>query len=131
MSRATIILRGQADRLRAVTWAQKAPAGTRIDFKAARRSTPQNSKLWAMLTDIACQVEWYGQKHSTQEWKDIFTAALRTARVVPGIDPGTKVILGMHTSDMSKEEMSDLFELMNAFGAEHGVKFGDDQEAAA
>jgi hypothetical protein len=32
----------------------------------------------------------------------------------------------MRTSDMSKGEMSALFELIEAFGAERGVKFGDE-----
>jgi hypothetical protein len=42
---------------------------------------------------------------------------------VPGIDPGTFVPLGMRTSQMTKEEISDLLELIYAFGAERGVKF--------
>lgn len=61
----------------------------------------------------------------------MFTASLRKARVVPGIDPGSFVLLGLHTSAMSKEEMSMLLELIYAFGAEHGVVFHDPTEAAA
>ena len=53
-------------------------------------------------------------------------AALRKARVVPGIDGGF-VPLGMRTSDMSKGELSQLLELIAAFGAERGVKFGDEE----
>jgi len=78
-----------------------------------------------MLTEVAHQVDWYGQKLTPEDWKDVFTAALRRARVVPGIDGGF-VPLGMRTSDMSKGEMSALFELIEAFGAERGVRFGDD-----
>lgn len=130
MSRALLVLNSRAVRERAAHWCMTAAPGTRIEFKAARRSTEANAKMWAMLTDIASQVEWYGQKLSPEDWKDVFSASLRKARVVPGIDAGTFVPLGMRTSDMTKAEMSDLIELMNMFGAERGVVFHDDAEAA-
>lgn len=47
-----------------------------------------------------------------------------------GIDPGSFVLLGLRTSDMSKEEMSALIELIHAFGAEHNVTFYDGVAAA-
>lgn len=125
MSRALVVIRTDADRKRVATWAQNVQPGSRVEFKAPRRSLDQNSRLWAMLTEVAHQVDWYGQKLTPEDWKDVFTAALRRARVVPGIDGGF-VPLGMRTSDMSKGEMSALFELIEAFGAERGVRFGDD-----
>lgn len=125
MTRAVIIIRNNDDREKAAGWCRKAPAGTRVEWKAARRSNEQSSKMWAMLTEIAEQVDWYGQKLSPEDFKDIFTAALRRARVVPGLDRGSFVPLGMRTSDMTRQEMSDLLELIAAFGAERGVKFRD------
>ena len=96
-----------------------------------KRSLPQNSKLWAMLAEISRQVDWYGRKLTPGDWKDVFTASIRVSRVVPGIDPGTFVVLGLHTSDMTKQEFSDLLELIYAFAAEHGVTFGDEASYAA
>lgn len=125
MSRAAIIVYSRADRERAAAWAMKAPTGCRIEFKEAKRTLEQNARMWPMLTDVARQVEWYGQKLTPDDWKDMFTASLRKARVVPGIDPGSFVLLGLHTSDMGKSEMSDLMELIAAFGAEHGVVFSE------
>lgn len=122
MSRALLTLRTIADRDRACRWVRQAPIGSRVEFKSPRRTLPQSDKMWAMLTDVARQVEWYGQKLTADDWKDVFTASLRRAHVVPGIDGGF-VPLGMHTSDMSKEEMSALIELIYAFGAERGVVF--------
>jgi len=126
MSRALLTLRTIADRDRACRWVRQAPIGSRVEFKSPRRTLPQSDKMWAMLTDIARQVDWYGQKLTADDWKDVFTASLRRAHVVPGLD-GVFVPLGMHTSDMSKEEMSALIELIYAFGAERGVIFGDDR----
>lgn len=124
MTRATVIIRSTADRDKVAKWAAGVPIGSRVEFKAPRRSLPQNDRLWAMLTDVAQQVDWYGQKLTPEDFKDIFTAALRKARVVPGIDGGF-VPLGMRTSDMTKEEMTNLIELIYAFGAERGVEFND------
>jgi len=83
--------------------------------------------LWARLGDIARQVDWYGEKLRAEEWKDVFTASLRKAKVVPGLEGGF-VVLGLRTSSMSKQEMTNLLELIAAFGAEKGVIFNDDNE---
>ena len=107
MSRALLIL-SPTTRSRAHHWVSQAPDGTRLEFKQPKRSVDQNALMWARLTEIARQVEWYGQKLSADDWKDIMSASLRKARVVPGLEPGSFVPLGMRTSDMSKEEMGML-----------------------
>jgi hypothetical protein len=132
MGRALLILANHSIKSKAIAWIEKAPWNTRLEFKGPARSLDQNAKLWACLTDIAQQVEWYGAKLSAEDWKDVMTASLRRARVVPGIDPGTYVPLGMRTSDMSKEEFSNLIELVVAFGTERGVVWSEPaQEQAA
>lgn len=132
MGRALLILDSDAQRAKAMNWVRLAPLGARVEFKAAKRTIPQNDKMWAILTEISQQVVWYGQKLPAEDWKDIFTASLRKARVVPGIDAGSFVPLGMRTSDMSKDELAMLIELMQAFAAEQGVtlKEPDKREAA-
>jgi len=94
-----------------------------LEIKPATRSLEQNSRLWAMLDEISEQVDWYGRKLTPEEWKHVFTAALKKQDVVPGLDGGF-VVLGQSTSKMTKAEMCDLMELMNAFGAERNVKWG-------
>ena len=132
MSRALIVLRSDVDRQRAALWVHQAPAGTRVEFKSARRSLPQNSRFWAMLSDVARQVPWHGLKLTPDDWRLIFLDALkREIRMVPNIDGNGFVNLGRSSSDLSKSEMSDLIELIAAFGAKHGVRFGDDKTEAA
>lgn len=99
-------------------------AGHRLvmEVKPETRSSAQNKRLWAMLTDISNQVDWYGRKLTPEDWKHIFTAALSKQDVVPGIEGGF-VVLGKSTSKMTKGEMAELQTLMEAFGAEKGVKF--------
>lgn len=95
-----------------------------VEVREEKRSDAQNKRLWAMLGDIAKQVDWHGQKLSADDWKTMFSASLKKQRVVPGIDGGF-VVMGLSTSKMTRSEMCDLQELMSAFGAERGVVFHD------
>jgi hypothetical protein len=125
----------QANAALTALWRELKPwliAGHRfeVDVRPERRSTEQNSKLWAMLGEVSKQVEWYGQRLTPEEFKHVFSAALKKQRVVPGIDGGF-VVLGQSTSRMSKAELSEMIELVYAFGAERGVQFKETHEADA
>ena len=100
-------------------------AKVEISEAKTTRSTDQNSRLWAMLSDVSRQVQWPVdgklQRLTPEEWKDVFTAGLRKSqRVTQGIEGGF-VMLGHSTSRMSVGEMCELQELIAAFGAEHDV----------
>ena len=124
MSRAVLVLANDAIRAKAMAWVQKAPAETRIEFKAPKRTLPQNARMWAMLTDIAEQVPWHGLRLSADDWKLVFLDALKTElRLVPNVNGTGFVNLGRSSSDLSKEEMGNLMDLIEAFGAQHGVTF--------
>lgn len=100
----------------------EAPDGMEVTIKQPTRNLEQNAALWAALTDVASQVNWYGEKLTAEEWKDVLSAAWKRQRVVRGVDGGF-VVLGARTSKMTKGEMSELLELVYAFGAEQGVRF--------
>jgi hypothetical protein len=132
MARALFTLNTKADRERAAAWAWQAPWGARVEFKEVKRSLDQNAKFWACLTDVATQLKWHGLKLSTDDWKLIFLDALkRENRLVPNIDNSGFVSLGRSSSDLSKEEMKDLIELILEFGARHGVVFHEPEARAA
>ena len=100
-----------------------------LELRPEKRSDPQNRRMWAMLADISAQVDWYGQKLSAEDFKHILSASLKKQRAVPGVDGGF-VVLGLSTSKMSKAEMAELQELIEAFGAERGVRFSAPEHAA-
>ncbi|MCA3504762.1 MAG: recombination protein NinB [Rhodobacter sp.] len=126
MSRALIILNRASDRERVQAWAAKAPWGTRVTFQEAKRTTDQNARMWAMLTEVARQVEWDGLKLSADDWKLIFMAALKQElRMVRNLDGTGFVQLGRSSSDLSVAEMGDLMDLIAAFGAREGVTFAE------
>jgi hypothetical protein len=119
----------QAHTLLAELWPRikgQLQAGRRLSLsiREEKRSLEQNRLLWAALTDISRQVEWYGETLTPDDWKTMLTASLRKQRAVQGIDGGF-VVLGLSTSKMSKEEMSELLELAIAFGTDKGVTFHD------
>lgn len=132
MSRAVVILHREADRDRVISWTRKAPWGTRITFQEAKRSTEQNARMWAMLTEVARQVRWHGQRLSADDWKLVFLAALKSElRIVPNLDGTGFVQLGRSSSDLSVAEMGDLMDLIAAFGAREGVTFAEPERAEA
>jgi len=118
----TITLRCAATRRRAHEAVKDCPDGWEAVFRPPRRSLDQNARMWAMLGEISAQVDWHGQKLTPENWKDVFTAALKRQEVVPGLEGGF-VVLGTSTRRMSKAEMGDLMELMAAFAAQRGVVF--------
>lgn len=96
-----------------------------IEIKERTRSLDQNAKLWACLNDVSSQVVWYGEKLTAEEWKHVFTASLKQQKTTAGIGGGV-VVLGQSTSRMTVKQLRDLIEVIHAFGAEKGVKFGDE-----
>ncbi|HXJ59400.1 MAG TPA: recombination protein NinB [Verrucomicrobiae bacterium] len=131
MSRALIAIHGNADRERALRLVTQVPSGTRIEFKGAKRSLPQNDRMWAMLTDVATQKEHAGRKYTPDQWKILFMHACgREVQFIPSLDNTTFIPWGQSSSDLSKQEMTDLIEFIFQWGAENGVVFHEPETAA-
>lgn len=127
MTRAFVTLRNKSDREKATRWVAGVPAGTRLEFKAPRRSLDQNSLLWQRLTEVAQQMpEWFGHRMKPEDYKDLFVAALRKAVMLPGIDGGI-VPIGLRSSDLTKEEFTNLLDLISHFAATKGLKLSDEE----
>jgi len=95
----------------------------------SRRSIIANAKMWAMLADIARQVEWpvngVMTRLDAEDWKALITAAAKNEiRMAQGINGGV-VMLGVSTRKMTVEEMSNVIEQLYAFGAERGVVWSE------
>jgi hypothetical protein len=116
-------------RMAAMEAIEAVPDGWICRVTDATRSLDQNAKLWPLLTDISSQVIWYGQRLNPDDWKSVFTAALKKSRVVPGLDGGF-VVCGQSTSGMGKAEFSELLDLIMAFGAEHEVEWSEHEIAS-
>jgi hypothetical protein len=121
-----LILANKAIREKAKKWIDAAPDGMRLEFREAKRSTEQNSRMWAMLGDISRQVKHQGRTYDSDRWKVIMLYALgQETEFIPSLDGMSFIPYGPRSSELSVAEMSELIELMTAWGTEHGVVFHD------
>lgn len=105
-------------------------AGHRFDvlIKPEKRSDAANARMWVLLDCLAKQVVWHGQHLTAEEWKTMCTSSLKKQRVLPGIEGGF-VVMGERTSQMTRAEMSELQEFIQAFGVQHNVDFHELEHA--
>ena len=130
MGRALLVLHNDAMRAKAIDWIRRAPRETRVTFQGPKRTLDQNSRLWAMLTELSTQLLWHGQRLSTEDWKQVMLASLKQEmRIVPNIHGDGFVQLGRSSSDLSKDEMADLMTIIEAFAARYGVKMKEPADA--
>jgi hypothetical protein len=105
--------------------------GWRVEIKPPVRTLPQNDLMWAALTDVSEQHDHNGVHLEPEDWKLVFLDyfwRLKNAelRLVPSIDgKGFVPLSGRSSSDLSKDEMSELIDLIHATGADWGVVFHD------
>ena len=134
--RPCIILRTRQDRGRAVRWIENAPDGTVVEFKQKGRSNDQNAAMWSVLTQINRQRPVHnGVKMSAVLWKAVFMQALGAELVMlPTLEGGGLFPFGHRSSKLTKDEMSNLIELMLAWAATEELvieHFDGPQEVAA
>ncbi|MPT24524.1 MAG: NinB family protein [Starkeya sp.] len=99
-----------------------------IVIKDQDRSSEQNKKLHACLSDIAKQVEHAGKKWDVLIWKRLLTAAwLRESgeqpQLIPAVDSNGFDVVYERTSQLSVKQCASLLEWIQAFGAEHQVRW--------
>jgi len=124
LAKHTVVLRTPANRMYAAKLIGQAEDDSVVTFEGPLRTLEQNRRLHSMLTDIATQKDYHGVKMRVDDWRRVFAAALKQElRTVPSLDGTSIVILSPRTSKMTKAELSDLMELVLAWGLENGVTF--------
>ena len=99
-----------------------------LTIKPEKRSLKENALLHALLTHIAEQLEWAGQKRDVETWKRLITAAWCRARgehveLLPAIDGNGVDIVFRRTSQLTRGECAELIEFLYAWAAQAGVRF--------
>jgi hypothetical protein len=126
----SITLTGQSTRDRAKMLIDRAPIGFVARIAEPKRTQEQNDKMWAMLTDISVQKP-LGRRHTPEDWKAIFMNACGwECQFIEGLD-GRPFPQGFRSSQLTKSQMSKLIEFMFAWGAEHGIRWTDEERQAA
>jgi hypothetical protein len=118
----TINLRTEADRIRAANWLARVPIGWLISFTESKRTALQNKKMWAMLNDITAS-EMCGRKETPDNWKAIcMNACGWEILFLEGMD-GRPFPAGFRSSRMTRKQMGNLIDYMQAVGDENGVQW--------
>lgn len=124
----TIILDTKAAKQRAIDMIAAAQYGLVFMLKERARTTEQNDRMWAMLTDVSRQCRIHGQKYPPETWKALAMEACgHKPRVVPSLSGDGVVITGYKSSRLSVGQMSELIEYLFAYGAEKGVQWSNER----
>lgn len=131
MTGQTIILNGATSKWQAHNLVDAAPHGAVLNIRPARRTTDQNSLLWALLSQIS-RAKPDGRVLSPEIWKCLFMASAGfNCTFEPSLDGKGVVPLGFKSSRLTKAEFSDLIEAIHAYAAEKGIPLSDEIQTAA
>lgn len=100
-----------------------APIGQMVRISEPSRSLEQNALLHAELQEISKGMKWAGQFRSVDDWKRLLTAAWmratdRKAVLLPAVDGHGFDVLYCRTSTLSKTEMIELIDYIQAWKAD-------------
>lgn len=135
----TFILRNENIVGNALAAVRQADVNCRVTISPPLRSNDQNSKMWAMLADVA-RFKPEGRNWTPETWKAAFMHFLgHQVLFAEGLDGSGPFPVGFRTSKLTVGQMGDLITCIYQYGDEHGVEwreaveggFMDLQERAA
>lgn len=119
---ATFILSSEYHRQRLMAYIAKLPLGAVVKAQPSLRTIPQNDKMWGDLTQVSL-AKPEGRSHPVHVWKAL---AMDMAGCKPqwerSLDGTGVVCVGYKSSRLTKAEMSDVLEAIQAYAAEHGIE---------
>jgi len=128
MSGLTVILRGHSQREYARKLIVDAPRDAIFNIREPGRTTPQNDKMWPMLTEISL-ARCEDRVWTTNTWKAGFMSAMGEQVLwYPGLDGRMPFPSEYRSKNMSKEHMSEMLEMIHDYGARHGVQWRPEHE---
>ena len=118
-----IYLIGQTQREYAAQALAQAPDNAVVSITAPKRSTMQNSKMWAMLQDVM-RAKPEGRSWTADTWKAAFMQSLgHQCAFAEGLDGSGPFPVGFRSSNLNVKQMIDLIEVIYEYGARHGVEW--------
>jgi len=109
---------------------RNAPPGYVVTVAEPTRSSEQNAKLHALLSDLArSPVQWFGKRRKMEEWKVLMISAHAVAtdnrgEVIPGIE-GEMVAIRESSASMGVRRAASLIEYVMAFCVANGIELRD------
>lgn len=123
----TVILSGQHSRIKAAELCRVAPQGSVCTIKAPARSSAQNARMWAMLSEIS-RAKPEGRDYPPEVWKSLFMAVAGVQPIwQPALDGNGMIAVGYKSSRLNKAEFGDLFLAIEEYAARHEITFSEPQ----
>jgi len=127
MNGQTIILSGRSAVERAKQLLHQAPRNSVCNIAAPRRTSDQNSRFWALLSDVS-RSKPGGRAMTPERWKAVFMQSFGHQVQFENDLDGRPFPVGHSSSRLSKQDMSDLMEFISAWGSENGVVWTEPQQ---
>jgi hypothetical protein len=90
------------------------------------RSNLQNAKMWAMLDDLAAQVNYCGKLRNRAAWKDICSVAWQDeCELVMSLDNTKLIAVGLSTSALNMKQFAEFIEVIYVTGARFNVMWSE------
>ncbi len=126
MAGQTIILAGARQRDMAHRLIDAAKDGFIVNVREPTRNEDQNSRMWAMLSDVA-RSKPEGRHWTTDAWKAAFMHALgwQVQFAEPLDGQGGPFPIGFRTSKLTVRQMADLITTIQEYGDRHGVAWSE------
>lgn len=122
----TVILRGSPQRSLAKSLVDRAPVDAVVSIREASRTTPQNSKMWAQLSDVS-RAKPEGRLWVPETWKCAFMHSLgHQVKFCEGLEGTGPFPLGFKSSRLSVRQMADLITCVQEYGDRHGINWSDE-----
>ena len=121
----TVILSSPQARIKAAELCRVAPQGSVCTVKAPARSSEQNARMWAQLSEIS-RAKPEGRDYPPETWKSLFMASAGFQPVFqPSLDGQGVIPIGFKSSRLTKADFGDLFLAIEEYAARHEIEFTD------
>jgi hypothetical protein len=121
----TVILRTPDQRALACAMINRAPQDAVVTIAEAKRTSDQNAKMWAMLSDVS-RAKPEGRMWTPETWKGAFMHALgHEVQFQQALDGRGFFPVGFKTSRLNKRQMADLITTIYEYGDRHGVQWSE------
>ena len=122
----TIILRGAKQREYAKRIIDSAPDDAIVNVRKANRSTQQNARFWAMLSDIS-RSKPQGRTMTPERWKAVIMQSFGHEVQFEHDLEGRPFPVGHSSSALTVSQMVELQEFMSAHFTPLGVRWTEQQ----
>lgn len=118
-----VVLRGDVQRNYACNLIMGADQDSVVKIASPRRSSLQNAKMWAMLTDVA-RAQPEDRQWTKEAWKAAFMHSLgHEIEFGQALDGKGFFPVGFKSSQLTVGQMRDLIECIYEYGSRHGVEW--------